>query len=386
LIYDIRRFKECPVATKKEFYDSLFNVAKIRFNRSEKIKGNGITKHPFTITYADDKTSTGVLIKRSGFGGHHNRKKADSFFGDGSYKMVTEVILQIGNNAPMKCAMSTEEPNGDPWQGDTHLKIQREILKESYSTINGSLIVPITTTKQGTGHFFGQKSQFTEKNLGFMPIVEPPKKNTKHNYPQLINYIKGLLNSLLVLIENGWVHQDIKLDNTGVNGELLDLDNLGSMNQTYTHYGTNGHHPLPQMLSKDDHPDFITKQKQDAYATAITLLWVILGRNPKKIFESNFQIVENYNLGFTFKFHPDFDANAYISNLYSTINGISLTQGSNTGVDEAFRQLLWDMTGTGITKYNPYSTGNNCYGKELQHKIEIFLNELDKSARCAIRL
>ena len=53
---------------------------------------------------------------------------------------------------------------------------------------------------------------------------------------------------------------------TGANGEILDLNTLTSRGQTYTHYGTKGHHPFPQ-ISSNCRPDFITKQKQDAYPT-----------------------------------------------------------------------------------------------------------------------
>ena len=152
MLYGIQIFKRCLAATKKEFYDSLHTVTEITFDDSKKVKGNGITIHPLTMTYADGKTSTGVLFKRSGFGGHHLREEDASFFGHCSYKMVTEVILQIGNNDPMKCAMSTEERFCDPWQGDEHLNIQKEILQNPHSIINDRLIVPIPATKNGWVH------------------------------------------------------------------------------------------------------------------------------------------------------------------------------------------------------------------------------------------
>ena len=102
--------------------------------------------------YDDGRTSQGVLIKRSGFGGRINRRYDERFLGDGGYKLVTEVILQIGNHAPMKCAMSTEEPPHKPWQGDLHLKIQKEILNKHDSSIRTRLIVPIHATKNGWVH------------------------------------------------------------------------------------------------------------------------------------------------------------------------------------------------------------------------------------------
>ncbi len=80
-----------------------------------------------------------------------------------------------------------------------------------------------------------------------------------------------------------------------------------------------------------------------------------------------------------------------------SFNGISLTNSKNKGVDDAFKQLLWDMTGTGRTKDNlsqhvpryrnftqpliQNPTGVVCFGKTLQRKIQTFLTTLNDTGQ-----
>jgi hypothetical protein len=358
-------------------------INKIEFT-STKIKGRMksgyISMHKIRILFKNGSTENGWIIKRSGFGGRAEKLESHIGLGSGTFKFVQTVIIYTETKKTTIClAYATQEhENGMPNDLAKEIRLMQECKKTD--VLKEVLICPFYLTKNGKKHRDKEKmTGLVTKTIGLMPISRSANTLADKGSPlQKQAFIKGIFKTLIELTNHNLIHQDFKSDNVDWIGRSFDngsMIKLPENESDLTDYGSPGYHSLEQSKYPDKPVNAARKQQQDSFAVSATIYHILTGQLLyNKIISGHFFSIDNkikYQLLKTETTLSDFEYN--FKNIQLKIQALSGTFDS-AETDNAFKNLMFDMTGTNLDTNSNFKNGYNCFGEDLKKKLVLFIN------------
>ncbi|MGC6366956.1 MAG: hypothetical protein ACON35_03045 [Candidatus Marinamargulisbacteria bacterium] len=337
----------------------------------EKVTVNGqkYTKHPITIT-VNGKQKEAVILKKTGHGGRQRRfdeygnaKKGTGALGAGSFKFVQEAVLMYegdnGDIVSQKFALTAQDSKA---KEDINVQQLLDDNKALSKVCIGSKFMSVKARRHAGPSDAKNKTWFEKnKTLGLAVKVEEAfdlaiSKETSQEEKE--NFKNGVLRLVATLANEDAAHSDIKIKNLDRHGNSIDHGSLvkkkdGDDWDWYGSIHTPGKVSFYQWIHSDEFGTFEGKQRQDAFAAAVSIYEVYTGKNL-------------INQDDKYRLEEGSSSNQLRNMIMTTRERIE----SLNDVEPELKQLLLDMTGTNTANKSKYFGGDNLYGKDLQARLK----------------